>query len=136
VHNRSPDSTLPPSSVLAVWSQIAVQIGTLTGKTFEIAENMAGLIREAGFMDVVEKRFRWPIGPWSSDARLKELGRWNLLNWEEGMEGWILANYTRVLGVGFPPFFGTILFSISSFSSSLRLLIFDFVGLLLLKKKF
>ncbi|KXL43341.1 hypothetical protein M433DRAFT_158794 [Acidomyces richmondensis BFW] len=98
VHNRSPDSTLSPSSVLAKWSQIAVQIGTLTGKTFEIAENMAGLIREAGFVDVVEKRYRWPIGPWSSDPRLKELGRWNLLNWEEGMEGWILANYTRVLG--------------------------------------
>lgn len=110
MHNRSPDSTLSPSSVLAKWSQIAVQIGTLTGKTFEIAENMAGLIREAGFVDVVEKRYRWPIGPWSSDPRLKELGRWNLLNWEEGMEGWILANYTRVLGVGcilpYFPFWG------------------------------
>ena len=60
---------------------------------------MAGLISEAGFVDVVEKRFKWPIGPWSSDAKLKEIGRWNLLNWEEGMEGWCMAPYTRVLGV-------------------------------------
>lgn len=63
---------------------------------------MAGLIKEAGFVDVVEKRFKWPIGPWSSDPRLKEIGRWNLLNWEEGMEGWVIAPYTRVLGVSLP----------------------------------
>lgn len=60
---------------------------------------MADLIRSAGFVDVVERVYKWPIGPWSADPKLKELGRWNLLNWEEGMEGWLLAVYTRVLGV-------------------------------------
>ena len=30
---------------------------------------------------------------------MKDIGRWNLLNWEEGMEGWVLASYTRVLKV-------------------------------------
>lgn len=59
---------------------------------------MASLIQEAGFVDVVEKKFKWPVGPWSSDPKLKELGRWNLLNWEEGMEGWAMALYTRQLG--------------------------------------
>ncbi|KAJ9621960.1 hypothetical protein H2203_006841 [Taxawa tesnikishii (nom. ined.)] len=59
---------------------------------------MADLIRSAGFVDVVERVYKWPIGPWSADPKLKELGRWNLLNWEEGMEGWLLAVYTRVLG--------------------------------------
>ncbi|KAK6384002.1 hypothetical protein LTR65_009935 [Meristemomyces frigidus] len=98
VHNRSSDGTLSHNTVLARWSQHAIRTGTMTGKTFEIAENMAGLIREAGFVDVVEKRFKWPIGPWSSDIKLKEIGRWNLLNWEEGMEGWVMAGYTRVLG--------------------------------------
>lgn len=99
IHNRSADGTLSPNATLARWSQNALAIAQKSGKTFEIAENMAGLITEAGFVDVVEKRFKWPIGPWSSDARLKEIGRWNLLNWEEGMEGWCMAPYTRVLGV-------------------------------------
>lgn len=99
VHNRSADGTLSPNAVLFQWSQHAVQVGTMTGKTFEIAENMAGLIREAGFVDVVERRFKWPIGPWSSDPKLKEMGRLNLLSWEEGMEGWVMAPYTRVFGV-------------------------------------
>lgn len=99
VHNRSIDGTLSPNATLARWSQNAIHAGHLTGKTFEIAENMAGLIREAGFVDVQEKRFKWPIGPWSSDSKMKEIGRWNLLSWEEGMEGWVMAAYTRVLGV-------------------------------------
>ena len=103
VHNRSIDGGLSPGATLARWSANAVQAGYLTGKTFEIAENMARLIREAGFVDVVEKRFKWPIGPWSSDPKMKEIGRWNLLNWEEGMEGWVMAAYTRVLGVSILP---------------------------------
>lgn len=99
VHNRSIHGPLDPDSVLARWSQYAVQIGNTSGKTFEIAENMAGHIRDAGFVDVFEKRYKWPVGPWSSDPRMKDIGRWNLLNWEEGMEGWVMAVYTRVLGV-------------------------------------
>ncbi|KAK4504401.1 hypothetical protein PRZ48_005317 [Zasmidium cellare] len=98
IHNRSADGTLSPDATLARWSRNALECAQRTGKTFEIAENMAGLIREAGFEEVVERRFKWPIGPWSSDKKLKEIGRWNLLNWEEGMEGWVMAPYTRVLG--------------------------------------
>lgn len=80
-------------------SMYGIECGRRLKKTFKIAEEMAGMITSAGFVDVVEKRFKWPIGPWSSDPRLKEIGRWNLLNWEEGMEGWVIAPYTRVLGV-------------------------------------
>lgn len=88
--------------VLKVWSDNADEVSKRSGKTWSIAETMPTLIREAGFVDVVEKTYKWPIGPWSSDPKLKELGRWNLLNWEEGMEGWIMACYTRVLGVSAP----------------------------------
>ncbi|SMR41418.1 unnamed protein product [Zymoseptoria tritici ST99CH_3D1] len=98
IHNRSADGRLDGGSTLGRWSGNAMSIAEGTGKTFEIAENMAGLIGEAGFEGLVERVFKWPIGPWSSDKRLKELGRWNLLNWEEGMEGWCMAPYTRVLG--------------------------------------
>jgi hypothetical protein len=99
VHYRAPDGTLTPHQVFRRVADNTVKVGMLLGKTFEIAENMAGLIREAGFVDVVEKRYKWPVGPWTSDPKLKEIGRWNLLSWEEGAEGWLLAGYTRVLGV-------------------------------------
>lgn len=47
------------------------------------------------------KRFIWPIGPWADDEQLRELGRWNLKNWEDGMEGWVMALLTRIHGVSF-----------------------------------
>ena len=41
----------------------------------------------------------WPIGPWPKDPHLKELGRWGERNWADGMEGWVMALFTRMLGV-------------------------------------
>ncbi|KAL2353359.1 S-adenosyl-L-methionine-dependent methyltransferase [Cryomyces antarcticus] len=84
---RAEDGSLTPGNPFTRWSQNAKEAGDKIGKTFEIAEHTKYLIAQAGFIDVVEERFKWPIGPWSSDAKLKELGRWNLLSWEEGMEG-------------------------------------------------
>ena len=99
VHVHPIDDTTSQSELWQRWSHSFVQAGILIGKTMEIAENMAGLMHEAGFVNVVEKRYELPVGPWSSDPRMKEIGRWNLLNWEEGMEGWAMAVYTRVLRV-------------------------------------
>lgn len=51
---------------------------------------------------MTEHVYKWPIGPWSSDPKLKQLGQWNQRNWEDGCEDWILALYTRTLGVSHP----------------------------------
>lgn len=97
VHIQSSGSPLPPTSIFRRWTDAFYSASENFGKTMRICENMGSLIQEAGFVDVVEKRFRWPLGPWSSDPKLKEVGRWNLLNWEDGMEGWVMALYTRQL---------------------------------------
>ncbi|KAM0720334.1 hypothetical protein Q7P37_004470 [Cladosporium fusiforme] len=91
VHLRNPDGTLFSQQ----WSQYAVSYGARTGRTWEIAENMAGLMQEAGFVDVAEKRFKWPVGSWSSDVRLQEIGKWNLKRWDEGIEDWVLDEYGK-----------------------------------------
>lgn len=64
-----------------------------------IQEKMRGMIQAAGFVDVVETKYRWPIGAWSTDPRWKDVGRWNMHHWKEGMEGWTMALLTRVMGV-------------------------------------
>ena len=56
-------------------------------------------IEKSGFVDVVEIKYKWPIGAWSTDAKLKELGKWNLNHWEDGLEGWTMRFFTRYLGV-------------------------------------
>lgn len=86
VHLRNPDGTLFSQQ----WSQHAVSYGARTGRTWEIAENMAGLMQEAGFVDVAEKRFKWPVGSWSSDVRLQEIGKWNLKRWYALCHFWVV----------------------------------------------
>jgi hypothetical protein len=35
---------------------------------------------DARFVDVVEHRYKIPIGGWAADPKLKKLGLWNLLS--------------------------------------------------------
>ncbi|KAL1384265.1 S-adenosyl-L-methionine-dependent methyltransferase [Phyllosticta capitalensis] len=94
----SPSDDAEVQELLSRFRCCLTEAGEKMGKTMQIGESMVGLIREAGFEDVVEKRFEWPIGAWDEDARAKEIGRWNLRNWEAGMEGWVMALLTRNLG--------------------------------------
>ena len=80
-------------------SELAIECGELFGKTMLIQQQMKDLIVEAGFVDVREYKFKWPIGPWSNDPRLKDIGRWNLHSWNAGLEGWTMALLTRCKGV-------------------------------------
>ena len=56
-------------------------------------------MEEAGFVNVVEKKFKFPIGTWPKDPRMKELGTWFRAYFEDGMEGYAMALLTRVLKV-------------------------------------
>jgi hypothetical protein len=98
---RSDDGTLAPDSVFLKWDQFAVECERAMGKSLRIFNTIKKSLLDAGFVDVVETRFKWPIGPWSSDPRMKEIGRWSREFWEYGMEGWAMAPSTRFLGVCF-----------------------------------
>lgn len=45
--------------------------------TFQVAGGMKKLMDDAGFVNIVEKTTKVPIGEWSSDPKQKELGRLN-----------------------------------------------------------
>lgn len=64
------------------------------GKTFRILDLQKQHVLDAGFKNVVEKRYKMPVGPWSSDLKLKEVGGWHLLEcFEEDSK---VHAYTRV----------------------------------------
>jgi hypothetical protein len=48
------------------------------------------------------------LGPWSSDERMKNIGKFYLQFWREGMEGWIMAIATRYLGVRYSVIVGSL----------------------------
>ena len=49
------------------------------------------LMTTAGFVDVSETRYRIPISEWPTNVTERELGRYNMLNFLEGIEGYALA---------------------------------------------
>ncbi|KAL2051991.1 hypothetical protein ABVK25_007683 [Lepraria finkii] len=57
-----------------------------------------GYMKEAGFEDVQHEKYRMPVGPWPKDKHLKTVGAWNLVQLENGLEGFTLRLFTTVLG--------------------------------------
>jgi len=54
--------------------------------------------KDAGFVNVVHKKFKFPVGPWPKDEHLKTVGLWNLTQVLEGLDGFSLRLYCDVLG--------------------------------------
>ncbi|MCJ1370978.1 hypothetical protein MMC20_002193 [Loxospora ochrophaea] len=95
---HSDDGSIQPGDIWTFTNRVSVEAGERNGRTFVIQERMKTHIEAAGFKDVTEHKYKWPIGGWSQNKRLKEIGKWNLYHWEEGLEGWTMALMTRVLG--------------------------------------
>jgi len=97
--NADPASDAQADRLYTQFSRSILEVGeSRTGMTFRTVERMRDMMLDAGFVDVVERTFVWPIGPWPSDPKLKDLGRWGERNWADGLEGWVMALYTRMLG--------------------------------------
>jgi hypothetical protein len=51
-----------------------------------------------GFVNTVEKIYKWPSNGWPKDKKFKELGMWNYANMGESTSGISMALFTRGLG--------------------------------------
>jgi hypothetical protein len=96
---KADDDTLPPDHVYHTWSDSCLKLTEKTGKKLQIFEEVKDRLLHAGFVDVVEVPFNWPVNGWSSNPKLKELGRWNQYRLHEGVEGYVLRLLTTVGGV-------------------------------------
>jgi hypothetical protein len=56
---------------------------------------MPARIRNAGFVDIQDKVYKWPIGPWAKIRRYKEAGAINLEHWMMRLEGWCMWLLTK-----------------------------------------
>lgn len=95
---QSDDGTLTPETKLGQLGRIFVEASNALGRPISIASQYKGFMEKAGFVDIVEKKIKWPIGTWPKDKFYKELGHWNSQNLEVGLEGLVLALCTRALG--------------------------------------
>ncbi|OJD33461.1 methyltransferase type 11 [Diplodia corticola] len=68
------------------------------GRTVSPGPRLAGWMRDAGFVGVRERLCKLPVGAWARDPVLKRVGAWNWVQTFEGLEAFVLAVFTRVLG--------------------------------------
>ncbi|RDW89155.1 S-adenosyl-L-methionine-dependent methyltransferase-16 [Coleophoma cylindrospora] len=107
----SDDDTVDANHFFTKWGETVIGLGEKFGKSFTIWEESKARMEQAGFVDVVEKRYKWPMNGWPSPQhrthgddggkswkRLRELGVWNQLRLYDGVEGFMIRLLTTVGG--------------------------------------
>lgn len=95
----SDDGTVGPDHFWTTWGNTVLSIGETWGKGFNAWEILKDKMEAAGFVDVVQVPMKWPIGPWMDDEHMKELGMWNALRLDTGLEGYVMRLFTMAGGV-------------------------------------
>ncbi len=78
---------MPKDSLLASVGPLFIQCAETAGKSLTIMDTMRASIEEAGFINVHEKNYKMPIGPWPKHPVYRDAGRVTLEVWKKGMEG-------------------------------------------------
>jgi len=99
----SDDGSVAPGSILDRWGETLLKAGDRSGRDFRTHEQIRGQLETIGFEDVKEIIYTLPVGSWSEAPCIRDIGRWNLAQWDEGIEGWSLALFTRELNVNSLP---------------------------------
>ncbi|KAF9878728.1 mRNA 3'-end-processing protein YTH1 [Colletotrichum karsti] len=100
VEFRSDDGTIPEDSAMAsLWWKLYVEGGARLGRPFDVISKdlQKKSMEEAGFVDIVEKTFKLPVGGWPADPKLAEVGRYVQLTMENDIEGYTLLMWNSIL---------------------------------------
>ncbi|KAE9371993.1 S-adenosyl-L-methionine-dependent methyltransferase [Stipitochalara longipes BDJ] len=81
------------------WVDLIMQATARIGKDWTRVKKYKEYLEEAGFVDVVEKKYEWPVGTWAKGKREKMLGLWYREDLLSGLQGFTMALLTRALGM-------------------------------------
>jgi SAM-dependent methyltransferase len=94
----SDDGSLPPDSALLRWSRLMNEAPKRMGRSLDSALAYRSQLARAGFVNIREHLFKWPVSAWPKDPAYKEIGAWTMRNLVDGAEGMCLALFTRNFG--------------------------------------
>ncbi|KAL8366749.1 hypothetical protein RB595_010555 [Gaeumannomyces hyphopodioides] len=84
----SDDGSVPPNSVWVDWYNLFREAGSKTGRSFIVTEIWENALRAAGFTgDIHRAMFKLPMGGWAADPKWKEVGIFNRMSIEQGLDG-------------------------------------------------
>jgi hypothetical protein len=82
--DATPSGVLPENHIIRQWCELVVEGGRRSGKILDLAGKMGTMLKRAGFVNVEEKVFKVPHGPWPKDRKMKMVGKYNLVHLLEG----------------------------------------------------
>jgi hypothetical protein len=92
-----PDVTAE-NSPLVRWSSLFLEAASKIGIDGAGPRTLSPKLRDAGFVDINLKTFKWPIGKWGKGAKFKLLGRFAYEDIMDWLPSSALGLFTRVLG--------------------------------------
>ena len=95
---ESDDGTLTEENPLRRFTKLYIEAGETAGRSFTEPARYKEYLERAGFVDIVERRMKWPLNQWPKEKYYKEIGTWLQDNLYTGVEGLMMALFTRYLG--------------------------------------
>ncbi|KAF5001984.1 hypothetical protein FDECE_10786 [Fusarium decemcellulare] len=92
------DGTVTKDSAVWRWHDALYEASKKIGRTIQSVAHDTTVLEKAGFVDIVHREFKWPFNTWPLNPKLKEIGRWQCVNMDMGLEAFSLALLTRVAG--------------------------------------
>jgi Methyltransferase domain len=75
----SSDGSLKDDSPYMQYIRHLNEASEKTGRKLNVAAELAGCMKDAGFEDVKQEIFVVPLAPWAKDSVLKEIGKWEYI---------------------------------------------------------
>lgn len=95
---RAIDDSLNGSALTRL-DTLYTEAGRNLGRDMLVTPKLAGMMREVGFVDIVEERYALPGNPWPKGREAKTLGLWQMTNFLEGMQAITMTVLTKGLGM-------------------------------------
>ncbi|KAF7553974.1 hypothetical protein G7046_g6945 [Stylonectria norvegica] len=94
----SDDGTLTEEHETYKWVQAFLQACRKLGRDPCPGPKLEQWVQDAGFSNVVHRRFKFPLGPWAKDPHKKDVGMCNLVQTLDGLEAFSLKLFCGILG--------------------------------------
>lgn len=91
------DDTLE-GTALQRWNRLLMEAAEKMGRNPRAAAKFRAQLADAGFVDVVERKFALPGNAWAKGEREKMLGLMQMTNILDGVQGISMQLFTRMLG--------------------------------------
>lgn len=97
-HPQSDDNSTPETSGVVTFSRRVIEASEIAGVSLRAPTRFREWLEEAGFEDVIERRFKVPTAPWPKEERMKLIGAFETQSLLEGAQAFSLRVFAKAFG--------------------------------------